>query len=701
MNNNSKFQVRIAKFLSKASSFPILIALIAVLVLVLLVPVSGERSGIAKFVSDLFDSNTLRDVAYKGASGDNIGWGSAIAYAFGVILILGILVPVITNRMRTLGDRYLNGTLDRYRWKDHALFIGYDELMVGTLKKACEKYKSVVVAVPGGVLQVREQLSNCLLKDLKKIEIVQCNQNDEVDLEKKAGIMEASRIFIIGQPDVSSHDAKNLRTLAIVANKWKGQEMKKKKLDGNKVPHIMVYLRNQSTFSLLQRQGFFAENIWGIIGVSFSTKEENDEAQDFVNRHCEYFNFYCDKALRMLSTSPDEGGMSLVWHSPEKNLSLSEMENKQVHLVVLGMTQMGTALVRELLRLAHPSGKGTKMLITMVDENACEEMHYFVGCTKELFKLCHYSYYDYNVGLDKMGGNVIDDDFLDVEFEFIRCDVAHPRLTDKLLEWSSDKKQLLTLVVCTNNSPKNMAVAMYLPPEMYCGENAVPTWIYQEGDDSVRQLLNRTKYPNMHPFSFADHEVASTVNSPLYDWDRSVIKYYEEHYRTKKVTEQWENKPQDHRWSSLYSIKSIGIKLRAVGVRDVTQGVEESQKLLIDYYEHNRWVVERLSMGARPTNAVQHELVVQELEREINKHPNWKPQDDSPAERDRSEKVCSEIEKNRTEFRRLKKGEGEGTKGIVVHDDIRRFDDLDDYTRYKDRKTLDDYIESIKKTPRL
>ncbi len=377
------------------------------------------------------------------------------------------------------------------------------------------------------------------------------------------------------------------------------------------------------------------------------------------------------------------------------------MENKQVHLVVLGMTQMGTALVRELLRLAHPSGKGTKMLITMVDENACEEMHYFVGGTKELFKLCQYSYYDYNVGLDKMEGNVIDDDFLDVEFEFIRCDVAHPRLTDKLLEWSSDKKQLLTLVVCTNNSPKNMAVAMYLPPEMYCGESAVPTWIFQEGDDSVRQLLNRTKYPNMHLFSFADHEVASTVNSPLYDWDRSVIQYYEEHYRTKKVAEQWEHKPQDNRWSSLYSIKSIGIKLRAVGIIDVTQGVEESKKLLIDYYEHNRWVVERLSMGTRPTNAAQHELIARELEREINKHPDWKPQDDSSAERDRSEKVCSEIEKNRTEFRRLKKGEGEGTKGIVVHDDIRRFDDLDDYTRYKDRKTLDDYIESIKKTPRL
>lgn len=110
-----KIQVRIAKSLSKASSVSILIALIVVVILVLLVPALGEHSGIAKFISDLFDSNTLQDVAYRGKdSEDNLGWGSAIAYALGVVLILGILVPVITNRLRTLGERYLDGTLDKY-----------------------------------------------------------------------------------------------------------------------------------------------------------------------------------------------------------------------------------------------------------------------------------------------------------------------------------------------------------------------------------------------------------------------------------------------------------------------------------------------------------------------------------------------------------------------------------------------------------
>lgn len=684
-----KIQVKIAKRLSKASSISILIALIMVMVLVLLVPALGEQSRIAKFISDLFDSNTLRDVAYQGMdSKKNLGWGSAIAYAIGVIIMLGILVPVITNRLRTLGDRYLNGTLDKYHWKKHALFIGYDELMIGTLKKACMDYNLVVVAVPSEAQQAREQISKYLSKDMGKVEIVQCNQNNTNELEKKARIMEASRIFIIGQPDNPTHDANNLRTLADIAKKWhdKEQAKLKKNADYKGVPHIMVYLRNQSTFSLLQRQGFSADNLWNIIDAPL-TETEKKSAQAFVDRHCEYFNFYCDKALRMLSTSPDEGGMSLAWHSTEKSIAISEMKNRQVHLVVLGMTQMGTALVRELLKLAHPSGIGTKLLVTMVDENAREEMHYFIGRTKELFKLCHYRYFDYdNPSMNSEFKP--EDDFLDVEFEFIQCDVAHPCLTDNLLAWSTDETQLLTLVICTDDSPKNMAVAMYLPPEMFCGDNAVQTWVYQGGDDSARHLLNREKYPNMHPFSFADHAVASTANSPIYDWDRAVIKYYEQHYRTKNVAKQWGDKSQDKRWSSLYNVKSIGIKLRAVGVFDVTQDIEESKKLLIDYYEHNRWVVERLTMGSRPTNAEQHALVIKELEQLLGKYSDWKT----------NERSRSKIEEERSTFKALKSGQT--IKGVVIHDDIRPFGDLTQYTKDKDRKTLDDYIEAIRKNPK-
>lgn len=703
-----RIKVRIAKKLSKVSTKVIWIVFALIFISIILVPILAlicpplKESCFARIWVDIFSSVGLRNIAY-GHDKDSTGLGSAIAYAFGVVFLTGVLVPVVTNRLRTLGERYLNGTLDRYDWKKHVLFIGYDELMIGTLKKACEntkknkgikRLKSIVIAVPNDVQHVRELLFKHFSNNNEEIEVVQCNQNDIDDLLKKARIMTASRIYIIGQPDNPTHDAHNLRTLAYIAEKWKDLEIAEKRKNTNydKTPHIMVYLRNQSTFSLLQRQGFLAENIWGIIGCSFSTKDEKEEAQKFVDRHCEYFNFYCDKALRMLSSSPENGGMSLIWHSPEKNIANPKMGNRQVHFVVLGMTQMGTALVRELLRLAHPSGKGTKLLITMVDENAYEEMHFFIGRTKELFKLCHYSYYDYNnLDMEKEIKPKIEEtpknDFLDVEFEFIQCDVAHPHLTEQLLKWSADENQLLTLVICTNDSPKNMATVMYLPPEMFCGENAVPTWVYQEGDDSVRQLLDHEHYPEVHPFSFADHAVASTANSPIYEWDREVVKYYEEHYKTDKVAEQWENKSQDKRWSSLYSIRSIGIKLHAVGILDATRYIDESKKKLIDYYEHNRWVVERLTMGSRQTDSKQHEEVIEELQKLLTQYSDWKT----------NEKSRKEIEKHRTVFNDLKNGVT--VKGIRIHDDIRPFEDLTPYTVAKDRKMLDDYLESIKNNP--
>jgi hypothetical protein len=698
-------RVFIAKQLSKASSIAFWGLFALVVFLIIMVPAASKCPRIALFLADLFSATSLRNIAYNGMCDQNNAWGSAVAYAIGIILVLGLFVPVVTNRLRTMGERYIDGKFNNYYWKNHALFIGYDELMIGTLKQACKDYKSVVVAVSDNVSQIREQLSRSFSDAMGNIEIVQCNQDDESHLERKARIMKASRIFIIGQPDNPTHDAHNLRTLAIIAKKWNDEEIiqKKKNPNYNMVPHLMVYLRNQSTISLLQRQGFFPKNLWNTIGFTLDEQKEK-EAKVFVNQHCEYFNFYCDKAFRMLTTKPKEegegGGMSLIWHSKEKNISIPEMEERRVHLVVLGMTQMGTALVRELLKLAHPSGKGTKMLITMVDKNAHEEMHFFIGRTRELFKLCRYSYFDYDKPENDIPAKDLKNDFVDVEFEFIQSDVAHPRLTKDLLDWSKDDKQLLTLVICTNDSPQNMAVAMYLPPEMLCGKNAVPTWVYQEGDDSMGQLLDRDKYPNMHPFSFVDHVVASTANSPIYEWDRKVTNYYEEHYRTHDVATKWERKTQARRWSSLYSIKSIEIKLRAVGIMDLAQEIEEPQKLLIDCYEHNRWVVERLTMGSRPTDAKQHEEVVKELKQVLEGHSDWKPQNGTPGEKERSNAVCDIIDKQRTFFNKLKNGEGEHAEGIIIHDNIRSFDDLDDYTKYKDRIILDDYIESIRRNPK-
>ena len=46
------------------------------------------------------------------------------------------------------------------------------------------------------------------------------------------------------------------------------------------------------------------------------------------------------------------------------------------------------------MKLRNITGDGFR--ITMVDNNAQEQMHYFIGRTKELFERCHYSFTNYS-----------------------------------------------------------------------------------------------------------------------------------------------------------------------------------------------------------------------------------------------------------------------------------------------------------------
>ena len=633
----------------------------------------------SKFIADMLSPVGLKAYLYGEATGHN-EWLSIAAFAIGTILFSGFLVALITNSLRTLGDRYTDGTLRKYAWKNHALFLGYDDMMIGTLKEACKNYTKVVVAVPSEARQMRSMLWNLLPHFTKKIDVVQCNRTSKEDLTDKACVLQSARIFIIGHSEEPTHDATNMKSLAAIAAMWHQKETHDKGAEVP-VPQIMVYLRNQSTFSLIQQQGFHAGNLWGLIEKADVTKEVANSRQRFMDKYCEFFNFYRSRAIELLS---ENDGLKPDWHSEKKNLSVKEYADKKVHLVVIGMTEMGTAIVREVLKLAHPSGEGTKYRITMVDDRAYEEMHYFIGRTKELFKRGHYEFHNYD-DPSKDFTVAPTQDLLDVEFEFVQCDVAHPTLTKNLTEWALGGEELLSIVICTNLSPKNMAVALYFPSELATGEHAVPIWVYQNGDDSV-SLLDNKAYTHLHTFSINDHEVYDTATSPRYRLARNIAQYYDKHYGESATPKSWEETASPDRWSSIYNVLSMGIKLRSIGIPSLNEDFtlhDDNLKRTIDIVEHNRWVVEKLSSGFIPTDDAQHKAVIEELERCIAEYPKWKNLNEHRHE----------LENRREYFKELKKGTI--VKGIKIHDDIRNYEDLSEYTKDKDRIMLDAYIASI------
>ena len=181
-----------------------------------------------------------------------------LAYLFGTIVISGVIIALLTNIIRTTGERYTNGTA-HYKFKNHILFLGYDEMMIGTIRqelmgrtghdneKKDNEILDIVIAVPDKVASVRKLIYQYLSKkDQNRVFVIQASRVNAKELRDVAQVHRANKIFIIGQSDEETHDAINLKCLALVSA-----------LNESKRPDYVIpcyyYLRNQSTFYLIHR----------------------------------------------------------------------------------------------------------------------------------------------------------------------------------------------------------------------------------------------------------------------------------------------------------------------------------------------------------------------------------------------------------------------------------------------------------------
>lgn len=549
-------------------------------------------------------------------SDDEASGGIRFAYFFcyllGTIVFSGIIVAVFTNIIRTAGERYTNGTA-KYKLCGHVLFLGFDDMMIGTLRKelADNPKADVVVAVPGDAAMVRNMVYQYLTsEESERVVVIQASRVNIDDMKVAAQVQTAKRIYLIGQADEETHDAINLKSISLIAGLCAPL---------NKRPQCMYYMRNQATFSLIQRQGIGADDLKVNIETAGMTFDRN-AVKKYIGECCESFNFYEIAARRLLFNMPDYGNSLMPdWHNESRNLH--KQPDLKPHLVILGMTEMGTALARETLMTVHYPNN--KLRITFVDDNAYEEMHYFIGKYKSFFDNCKYTYRDLNKADKPETHKAENGDFLDVEFEFLQCDVAHPDLQKRILDWAEDKKELLTLAVCTNITPKNMAFALYLHRPVLA---QVPVWVYQKRDDSMNPFLRHDIYENVRTFSLTDISVA-TPDAPEYKWARTVAEFFDKHYGGHSP---WSEKRASDRWSSLYNALSIIAKIRLAGYgvtvsddgmlhsfrlndRNATGPIVLSleQVKTLSMVEHNRWNSEKLMMGFKPSSKEQHQALTE------------------------------------------------------------------------------------------
>ena len=122
--------------------------------------------------------------------------------------------------------------------------------------------------------------------------------------------------------------------------------------------------------------------------------------------------------------------------------------------------------------------------------------------------------------------------------------------------------------------------------------------------------------------------------------------------------ELWNNLSIDKRWSNIYNASSILYKLRGIGVSNLQQLKTELRRLekkldVLSEVEHNRWNIEQLIHGYRPTSPSEHQ--------EILTNPSLK----------------------------------KTYKHSFIHDDIRPYGELDEYTKDKDRQLINYLVRTI------
>lgn len=584
------------------------------------------------------------------ARNGNIYFGYAIIIV-GAIIINGLLISFFANIMQGRVDDFRKGYV-KYSFSDHIVVLGYNDMVVDVVKQLVGFYpkKDIVVQTTLNAEDVRARLFTRLDRKEERNVVVINNQRDSMEALEDLVVDRAVKVYIIGEDGDVDHDAISVNCLKKIATICRDRKRQ------TKLPCV-TYLQNQSTF------------------VLFQTADISDEIKDRVDFIP--FNFDEVWSRKVLVTCRSE--MNGISYMPLDRSGIDADSDKFVHLVVIGMTPMGAMLAIEAAHVAHYPNfvtKGIKTKITLVDIEARREMDYMTSCFNHFFDQCDYSYkeidkaklvYEEQVKSINPNGS-----FVDIEFEFIKANVADDMIRHMLTQWADDDNRLLTIAICLKRSTQNIATALYLPDKVY--EKDVAIVVKQNTSGELLNLVGKgssaasgdafMKYRNIRPFGM--HNDGYDVEETIYRWAKRINYLYTYYYDNDKIPTSypdetvdrlWDGLSVSDKWSSMYNALSIPATLRSVGIdyqdKNHRKEFTDSELELLSIVEHNRWNADRLLAGYRPSNEAESARIMDDIE-------NKKGQ-------------------------RLKKH----YKGRMIHYDIRPYDDLRDDDTGKNVKRFD------------
>jgi hypothetical protein len=559
---------------------------------------------------------------YMGQGGLNDAEAVAPPFVFlsnilGQVFLSGLSIAFLINIVKGRIDRVKNGEV-YYYFKKHVAIIGFDPMVPGLIRQLTYQNdkREIVLQTAGNIPEIRRLLSLELAgKDLNQVTLISGNRIHKEDLNK-LNVHLCDVLFLMGESGEEDRDSQNIECLKIMA------AMLEKR--SNLFLRCHVLFDRQATFAAFQQQDL---------------SEDIKKYIDFVP-----FNF-CDLWAKKVFVDRKYNGKEIYVPLDRKD-GISVDSDKHVHLVILGMSNMGIALGVQAAHICHfPNfvSKKIKTKITFIDENAEREMEQFKGHYRHLFEETSWSYKGADLETRINNPNQ-KEKFTDIEFEFIQARFEQETVQKYLAELSLQENTFLTIAIALQQNPAvSLAVALYMPPEVYESKTQILVW--QDRSYATVSMLSEElkdveyrKYRNLRSFGMLAN---------VFDLDRAEdllpmkIKYtYDMADKITKVTRAYN-------------------KLKQKGREPTNEDIaEEIRKNIYDAAEKkDEWtdrMVETIKNAARKPGSAQFPVadsmadgIVRTYNRseiEKNWNTNWKPKDNVSALK-ASNRYCADFTK--------------------------------------------------------
>ncbi|MEE0268134.1 MAG: hypothetical protein UD103_09175 [Bacteroidales bacterium] len=533
----------------------------------------------------------------------NTTWLATIIAICGVFLLNGVLISSIVGWIDKRKERYLQGLEPYQRFlkrKEHYVIIGGSDIVEGIVEQIFETPQKngempyILIQTSNNVEDFRHKLFSGLdVEQQKHIIIRYGNRNVKEDIEKLY-LDKALEVYVIGEEtrtdDMESyHDTMNMKCLNLIYEKVEGNTFFAKSDEDNRLVCYFMF-EYQTTFNV------------------FQYSEISEEIKKRINfKPFYYYEMWAQRVLVCKELDPEA---EYEYLPLEGIYGIKKDDDDYVHLVVVGMTRMGTALATQAALMAHYPNfveKNIRTKITLIDENADKEKNFYIDRYDRLFALSNWSYKEMvrsesgkdelktvfthtPVEFEHLGG-----DFLDVEWEFIQGSVAQLEL-QKYIEDCASKTHKMTIAICKDEPSRCLAAALNLEWRIY--DKAMQVLVYNRYDDAlIEQLKNEGKYGISSPFKnkLKAFGMASKCfrKNILEDSDTLAKEFHKVYNKGQDVEIE---KLTDY-WSNVYVSNTLWSKLRCVEIEK--EEIKAEDKEILVKVEHNRWNIEKLIMSFR------------------------------------------------------------------------------------------------------